>query len=199
MVSQFVSKYRGDRDDKGKNGRVFTGFTLSRAFRVYFKSYLVAQRPGAQWIYPFWTRNGWVPGQRVWRIEFVFGPDRLRELGTDLDRLWQAALGDTWLPARAHRDDLRPGHRRPVAVIWRVLRKLKFVPPWEAVPAPSLASVPPPMSPKALKGLLRFAIAGLLDANVSDEGVDPAAIRLVTALLNDHEQRTRLLIQLRRR
>lgn len=199
LESEFISKSRSKKKDHGEDGRVFLGFTLASSFRVYFKSYLVAQRPAAQWIYPFWARNDWMTGQRVWRVEFVFGPDRLRELGTDLNDLWQAGLEDTWLPARARRDDPRPGHRRPESLIWKVLRKLRFVPPWEAIPAPSLASVPPPMNPKALKGLLRFSIAGLLDASLSDEEVDPAALRLVEALLNDPEQRTRLLIQLRRR
>lgn len=199
LESEFISKSRSKKKDYGEDGRVYLGFTQGGSFRVYFKSYLVAQRGAAQWIHPFWARNGWMTGQRVWRVEFVFGPDRLREIGTDLNDLWQAGLDDTWLPARARPDDRRPGHKRSESVIWKVLRKLRFVPPWEAIPAPALASVPPPMNPKALKGLLRFSIAGLLDANLSDEEVNPAALRLVEALLNDPEQRTRLLIQLRRR
>lgn len=199
MESEFVSKYRGKKKDHGEDGRVFLGFALAGALRVYFKSYLVAQRPGAQWILPFWAHNGWETGQCVWRVEFVFDRDRLRELGTDLDRLWQTALDDTWLPARARPGDCRPGYRRPEAGIWRLLRRVEFTPPWEAVPAPGPATVPPPMNPKALKGLLRFAVAGMLDANLPDEGVVSAAMRLLEAILEDPEQRTRLLIQLRRR
>ena len=57
-IRQFVSRYRSDVDDYGKNGTLYTGFTHANAIRAYLKSHQVKGTAAAVWLPPIWRRGG---------------------------------------------------------------------------------------------------------------------------------------------
>lgn len=200
---RFVSRYRSDFEDFGKNGTLYTGFTHANALRGYLKSYQVQGTAAAVWLHQFWVAGGWTPAMgNVWRIELIFGFDRLSEFPVmDLDLLWQTGLTDTRLTVRAKPGDVRRRHRAPEAGIWKLLRTLKFVAPWHStVPAPERLPIAASRNPNVVKGMLAWALAESLENNeMPEEDLDPEVRRVTDALLNDPEPRDRILFHLRRR
>jgi len=101
-LQQFVTYARGrtdhyqiDRHCKGKN---LTGYSIGKgdmSCRIYDKKNEI-NLTKKTWFKHIWTKNGWIEGEPVTRVEFQFRRAMLRELQVNDDRDLGYLVGDLW-------------------------------------------------------------------------------------------------------
>jgi len=79
-----TGKESGEPTGEHFSGRTLTGYSFGKsevAVRIYDKTREIReQSPDKAWLYPVWARNGWVGGERVWRIELQLRREALKSL-----------------------------------------------------------------------------------------------------------------------
>lgn len=108
--------------------RAFTGWSIGLGgdigARLYDKT-LELKKSRKDYLKPLWSVAGWVPGQSVWRLEFQFRREALKELGvttlpsllTHLFGLWRYATG-SWLRLTVPNPDDATQTRWPNHPLW---------------------------------------------------------------------------------
>jgi hypothetical protein len=135
-IRRFVCRGRGGRvhiehEEAFAQGRRLTGFTFGRgalSARIYDKTLQAAQR-GLTWVPELWT--GRDPGRSVWRLEFAYERDVLREFNLRtvdeavgaVQDLWEYGTGK-WLTLRRRVRDPRE-RRWPFDPVWEALQAVR--------------------------------------------------------------------------
>ncbi len=90
---------RARRIDRYSINREFSGFTIGMgghlSARLYNKT-LEIEDSHKYFFQDVWQRYGWTPGATVWRLEFQFRRETLRELGIGSFAELEASLGSLW-------------------------------------------------------------------------------------------------------
>ncbi len=126
---------------KQLTGLIFGSYSGRLACKIYDKTLEIKQKsPEKQWFYPLWEQYGWDGKADVWRVEFHFTREFLRDLHIDnayemLDRfseMWTYAVGrigggedglpDGWLRLVVPNEDDYTRSRWPVDASWEVIQ-----------------------------------------------------------------------------
>lgn len=126
--------------------RRFSGWSIGPggtiSARLYDKT-LELVKSGKDYLKPLWAMGGWQEDQTVWRLEFQFKREALKELGVrkvqellpNLGGLWRYA-SSSWLRLTLPSDDNNQT-RWPTHPLWTCLSSL----PWDKTPSPTLERV----------------------------------------------------------
>lgn len=125
----------------------FSGWSIGLggvvAARLYDKT-LELERSRKDYLKPLWTAAGWKEGQTVWRLEFEFKRQALKELGVSqigdlreaLGPLWRYAT-QTWLRLTVPNPADDNQSRWPLHPLWAALSDI----PWGDAPSQPLSRV----------------------------------------------------------
>jgi hypothetical protein len=138
-IRRFVCRGRGrrvhvEREEAFAHGRRLTGFTFGRgalSARIYDKTLQAAQR-GLTWVPELWT--GQDTSRPVWRLEFAYERNVLREFNlrtveealAAVQDLWEYGTGK-WLTLRRRVRDARE-RRWPLDPVWEALQAVRVSP-----------------------------------------------------------------------
>ncbi len=124
---------------KRLTGLIFGSYSGRLACKIYDKTLEIKQKSHKEWFYPLWEQYGWDGKEDVWRVEFHFTREFLRDLHIDnaydlLDRfseMWSYATGrigggedglpDGWLRLVTPTEDSNRS-RWPVDASWEVIQ-----------------------------------------------------------------------------
>ena len=114
----------------------FTGWTVGMggvlAMRLYDKIAEI-HHSGKAWVFDLWKGNGWKDGDSVWRLEFEFKRDFLKERGLrsledvleHLNGLWSYATTE-WLRLTMPSEDDATRSRWPIHPLWLELASVDW-------------------------------------------------------------------------
>lgn len=126
---------RAKFQDRHRVGGQFTGWSIGRGVmlaRLYDKT-LQIKASGQDYLRPMWREKGWDGESRVYRLEFQFRNQLLRELSCNrypevLDKLgglWNYAARD-WLRLTLPNDDDKTRTRWPTHPMWSALQNVAW-------------------------------------------------------------------------
>lgn len=130
----WISRAKGI--NRHTDSRQFTGFVVGQggglSCRLYDKSLEIEQKSKKTFFYEIWAKGNWDGRLPVWRLEFQFRRDVLRQLGVNhfwdiddsLNSLWQYATGK-WLRLALSSSDKNQS-RWATHPLWLELQKAIF-------------------------------------------------------------------------
>lgn len=116
--------------------QTFTGWTVGMGGAIGCRLYNKIQEiihTGKAWIINLWAPGGWMPGETVWRLEFEFKRDFLKERGLssldsvldNLDGLWSYATTE-WLRLTVPNEADATRSRWPTHGLWMALASVDW-------------------------------------------------------------------------
>ena len=129
--------------------QVFTGWTIGMGGHIGCRLYNKIQEivhSGKAWVFDLWTPMGWKPGDDVWRLEFEFKRDFLKDRGLssldsvldNLNGLWSYATTE-WLRLTVPNEGDSTRTRWPTHDLWLTLTGVD----WESVNSVKLDKLSP--------------------------------------------------------
>ncbi|KAA9130883.1 hypothetical protein F3N42_11010 [Marinihelvus fidelis] len=122
---------------KRYSGKRFTGFSFGHGgpivVRLYDKAYEIEKKSGKTFFYPLWAKGGWMGELPVFRLEFQFRREALKEFGIEcandlndkLDGLWQYCC-QKWLRLVVPNPADSVQTRWPIHPVWEALQSARF-------------------------------------------------------------------------